>query len=44
MPISWAELDNIAPNGVSMEAALRRIGKEDPWKDLYQIKQRLKRD
>lgn len=44
MPIFWKELDTVVPNGVSMEEALRRIGEEDPWKDFFQINQRLKRE
>lgn len=42
MPISWDELDTVAPNGIKMEDALRRIGEGDPWKDFYSIKQKLK--
>jgi bifunctional non-homologous end joining protein LigD len=42
MPISWAELDTVIPNGIGMEDAIRRIDGDDPWKDFYAIKQRLK--
>ena len=42
MPISWQELDTVAPNGVGMADALKRIGGGDPWKDLFRIEQRLK--
>lgn len=42
MPITWAELDTVAPDGVKMVDALIRVGGDDPWKDFYQIHQRLK--
>lgn len=42
MPITWKELDTVAPDGVDMADALMRIGGNDPWKDFYQINQRLK--
>ncbi len=42
MPITWKELDTVAPDGVTMADALMRIDGNDPWKDFYQIIQRLK--
>jgi bifunctional non-homologous end joining protein LigD len=42
MPIAWKELDTVAPDGVDMADALLRIGGTDPWKDFFQISQRLK--
>lgn len=42
MPISWEELDKVAPDGITMEEAVRRLSKPDPWKDFYKTKQRLK--
>jgi bifunctional non-homologous end joining protein LigD len=42
MPIPWEELDNVAPDGITIEDALRRIEKEDPWKGFFEIQQRLK--
>lgn len=41
MPISWDELDNIAPNGIGMQEALLRIRTEDPWKDFFKNNQLL---
>lgn len=36
MPIAWDELDLIAPDGIRMADALRRIGGgSDPWKDFF---------
>lgn len=42
MPITWEELDTVAPDGISMEDALSRINGNDPWKGFFQIDQRLK--
>jgi bifunctional non-homologous end joining protein LigD len=42
MPITWEELDTVAPDGVTMADALTRISSSDPWKDFFQIDQRLK--
>jgi bifunctional non-homologous end joining protein LigD len=42
MPIAWEELDSVAPNGVGMADALRRIGGSDPWKDFFENQQLLK--
>ncbi|HHY26730.1 MAG TPA: DNA ligase, partial [Desulfitobacterium dehalogenans] len=42
MPIPWEELDTVAPDGVDMAEALRRIEGNDPWQDFFQNQQRLK--
>ena len=42
MPISWAELDSVAPDGIDMQEAVRRLKKTSPWKKFYEIKQELK--
>lgn len=42
MPISWEELDIVAPDGIHMSDALIRINENDPWKDFFQNDQRLK--
>lgn len=42
MPITWDELDTVAPDGVNMADALLRIGSNDPWKDFFQNNQQLK--
>jgi bifunctional non-homologous end joining protein LigD len=41
MPITWKELDTVAPDGVDMAEALRRIGGDDPWQDFYSANNRL---
>ena len=42
MPISWNELYKVSPDGVSMEDALLRIERDDPWKGFFQNNQMLK--
>lgn len=34
-PISWSELDKIKPNEITMQEALKRINKKNPWKDFF---------
>ncbi len=42
MPLTWDELNRVAPDGVNMADAIGRMDQEDPWKDFFQNKQRLK--
>jgi bifunctional non-homologous end joining protein LigD len=42
MPITWDELDHVAPDGVTMADALTKIGGNDPRNSFYQTAQRLK--
>ena len=42
MPITWEELDTVAPDGVDMADALERIGRDDPWNGFFQNDQQLK--
>ncbi|EGO63117.1 DNA ligase D [Acetonema longum] len=42
MPLAWDELDTVAPDGIDMAEALRRIGDADPWQDFFRIQQQLK--
>ncbi len=42
IPITWEELDTVAPDGVDMADALSRIKGGDPWNDFFHISQRLK--
>jgi bifunctional non-homologous end joining protein LigD len=41
MPITWKELDTVAPDGVDMADALRRIGGDDPWQGFFSTGNRL---
>lgn len=42
MPISWDELDTVAPDDIDMGNALLRISKNDPWKDFFDTEQMLR--
>jgi len=42
MPISWKELDKILPNEITISMALKRIKKNDPWKNFFNINQEIK--
>jgi len=42
MPISWDELDKVAPDEIKMVEALQRIGARDPWQDFFLNQQQLK--
>ena len=42
MPITWEELDTVAPDAVTMEDALTRINGDDPWKDFFENNQMLR--
>ena len=42
MPIAWSELDKIAPDGVDIAMAKKRLSKKDPWADFFEVKQVLK--
>lgn len=35
MPISWRELDKIKPNEITMEEAVKRLKRKDPWEDFF---------
>ena len=35
MPIAWSELDKIKPNEITMDKALKRLKKKDPWEDFF---------
>lgn len=42
MPIAWDELYKVAPDGIGMEEALKRITGDDPWKDFFLNNQMLR--
>lgn len=39
MPISWSELDKVKPDEVTMDKALKRLKRKDPWEHFFDIKQ-----
>ena len=42
MPITWDELNTVAPDSITMADALLRINGNDPWKDFGENTQTLK--
>lgn len=42
MPIKWSELDKIGPKDITMEEAIKRLRRKDPWADFYTHNQKLK--
>jgi bifunctional non-homologous end joining protein LigD len=42
MPISWDELDQVSPDGITMADALMRIKGSDPWEDFFRNEQMIK--
>ncbi|MFT4145189.1 MAG: DNA ligase D [Mobilitalea sp.] len=42
MPITWEELDKVAPDGIDMNEALQRLNTTDPWKDFFNKQQMLR--
>ena len=41
MPIAWDELDSIAPDGIDMAEALRRVSGPGPWVGFFENNQML---
>lgn len=39
MPIKWSELKKVKPDGITMEEAIKRMKRKDPWADFYEIEQ-----
>ena len=35
MPIKWSELDKVAPDAITIEDALKRIKRKDPWEGFF---------
>lgn len=42
MPILWSELEKVAPDDITMEEAIKRLKRKNPWEDFFDIKQSLK--
>ncbi len=42
MPIAWNELNKIAPNQITMQDAIKRLKKKDPWDGFTNTNQKLK--
>ena len=39
MPIRWSELDKVKPNEITMEEAIKRLKRKDPWENFFLIDQ-----
>ncbi len=39
MPISWHELDKVKPDGITMQEAIKRLKRKDPWEHFFEIEQ-----
>lgn len=39
MPIRWSELDKVKPDGITMEEAIKRIKRKDPWEGFFELDQ-----
>ena len=35
MPIAWSELDKVKPDGITMEEAIKRLKRKDPWTGFF---------
>ncbi|MDD4706247.1 MAG: non-homologous end-joining DNA ligase [Bacilli bacterium] len=42
MPIFWRELYKIAPDEITMQDAIKRLNRKDPWKNFWNLNQELK--
>ncbi len=42
MPISWAELNTVAPDGIGLADAIMRTNHKDPWEEFFKNSQILK--
>lgn len=36
MPIKWSELDKIKPNEITIEKAIQRLNRKNPWADFFE--------
>lgn len=41
MPIAWDELYSVAPDGITMKEALKRLEQADPWEGFFKTHQML---
>lgn len=37
MPIKWSELDKVKPDEITMEMAIKRLKRKDPWESFYDV-------
>lgn len=39
MPIRWNELGKVKPDGITIDDAIKRLKRKDPWEDFFEIDQ-----
>lgn len=39
MPISWSELNKIRPNEITLDLAIKRLKRKDPWAHFFDVSQ-----
>ena len=39
MPIKWSELDKIKPDDITIDKAIKRLKRKDPWENFWKIDQ-----
>ena len=39
MPIKWSELDKVKPNEITMDIAIKRLKRKDPWDGFFDVEQ-----
>lgn len=37
MPIKWSELDKAKPDGITMNDAIKRLKRKDPWENFFDV-------
>lgn len=37
MPIKWSELEKVKPNGITIDEAIKRLKRKDPWEGFYDV-------
>lgn len=37
MPIKWSELDKVKPDGITMDMAIKRLKRKDPWEGFWNV-------
>ena len=36
MPIKWSELDKVKPDEITIEDAIKRLKRKNPWEDFFE--------
>ena len=41
MPIKWSELDKVKPDEITIEDAIKRLKRKNPWEDFFEANAKL---